>query len=55
MIRVLALIFLVPAGLFAADSRALLVAIRAGDHAQIHKLLRAGATPMPRTAMGRRR
>ena len=38
-----ALIFLAPAGLFAGDSRALLVAIRAGDHAQIQKLLRAGA------------
>ena len=43
MTRILALIFLVPAGLFAADSRALLVAIWAGDHAQIQKLLRAGA------------
>jgi ankyrin repeat protein len=43
MTRVLALIFLVSAGLFAADSRALLAAIRAGDHPQVQKLLRAGA------------
>src|SRR5215475_5699316 len=43
MTRALALISLVPAGLFAADGQALLVAIRAGDQAQVQKLLRAGA------------
>jgi ankyrin repeat protein len=43
MTRALALIYLVAAVLSAADSRDLLVAIRAGDHPQVQKLLRAGA------------
>jgi ankyrin repeat protein len=43
MTRYLSLIFAVAAVLAAADSRDLFLAIRAGDHAQVQKLLRAGA------------
>src|SRR5712692_166937 len=43
MSRSLTLLFMTYAWLFAASSSDLLVAIRNGDHAQVQKLLRAGA------------
>ena len=42
MTRLLTLLLMASAVLFAADSRDLLVAIRDGDHAKVQKLLHAG-------------